>query len=180
MLLACCTLAVWAGNLHQAVKRNSPEAIKAILETGADINKLNEHGQTPLMYGILMGSTEGVKALLDAGADKTINEKDDYNPLDAAAFQGRADIVKELLAHGFDVDGRHGSDGHTPLQRACWGPHKRHTDTVKVLLEAGASEEGINDSHSIDGLDLGNSATKEVLRKHRQQKESKQAKHTEL
>ena len=40
------------------------------------------------------------------------------------------------------VDDRH-SDGHTPLQRACWGRDARHADTAKVFLEGGASLEGI-------------------------------------
>lgn len=30
-------------------------------------------------------------------------------------------------------------DGFTPLHRACWGGEPRHTDTVRVLLEAGVS-----------------------------------------
>lgn len=33
-------------------------------------------------------------------------------------------------------------DGHHPIVRACWGREKRHTETVKVMLEAGATLKG--------------------------------------
>ena len=29
------------------------------------------------------------------------------------------------------------ADGFTPIHRSCWGNDRRHTDTVKVFLEAG-------------------------------------------
>jgi hypothetical protein len=29
-------------------------------------------------------------------------------------------------------------DGFIPMHRACWGDEQRHTDTVRVFLEAGA------------------------------------------
>lgn len=53
-----------------------------------------------------------------------------------AGFQGRAEIAKQLIAHGLNPSDRH-VDGFTPLHRACWGQEQRHTETARVLLEAG-------------------------------------------
>ena len=53
-----------------------------------------------------------------------------------AGFQGRASIAKMLIDHGLDPSNRH-RDGFTPLHRSCWGSEQRHTDTARVLLEAG-------------------------------------------
>jgi ankyrin repeat protein len=53
-----------------------------------------------------------------------------------AGFQGRAKIAKLLIEHGIPMSDMH-SDGYTPLHRACWGKEKRHTSTVKALLNAG-------------------------------------------
>ena len=51
-----------------------------------------------------------------------------------------------LIDHGLDPNDRH-KDGFTPLHRACWGDTPRHTNTVRVLLEAGVPA----DQKSSDG-----------------------------
>merc|ERR550537_1431253 len=93
-------------------------------------------GQTPLMAATLAGAPESVAFLLSKGADATIGEKDGYTPFHGAGFQGRAAVAKELIKHKMDPSHRH-QDGYTPLHRACWGREQRHTDMVRVLLEAG-------------------------------------------
>ena len=58
-----------------------------------------------------------------------------------AGFQGRAEITKILLNHGLDVNDKH-TDGEGPVQRAIWGREKRHIDTARIMLEAGAKLTG--------------------------------------
>ena len=60
------------------------------------------------------------------------------SPLTCVGFQGRAEIARMLIKHGLDPFDIH-KDGHTPLQRACWGSEERHTETVSVFIEAGAT-----------------------------------------
>merc|ERR1712127_994617 len=95
------------------------------------------------MNAVLSGKLLAVKYLLRKGADTTLGEKDGYTPMHGAGFQGRAEIAKVLLEHGMPVDDKH-ADGHTPLQRACWGHEDRHAATAKVMLEHGASTKGID------------------------------------
>merc|ERR1719231_88848 len=110
--------------------------MKKALDAGAGLNVQGPGGQSPLMHAVLGGKTKAVKFLLKRGADAAVAEKDGYTPMHGAGFQGRAEIAKMLIDHGLDPFDRH-RDGYTPIHRACWGAEARHTDTVRVLLEAG-------------------------------------------
>ena len=57
------------------------------------------------------------------------------------------------------------ADGFTPIHRSCWGPEQRHTDTVRVLLEADVPY----NQHAKNGLTplrmvKSNPATTELLK----------------
>ena len=112
---------------------------------------------------MLSGKTGAVKFLLKRGADTAVAEKDGYTPMHGAGFQGRADIAEALIAHGLNPSDRH-SDGFTPIHRACWGSEQRHTDTVRVLLEAGVKWNEPSDKGG-QPMEMagGNAATKALL-----------------
>ena len=61
---------------------------------------------------------------------------DGYTPLHGAAFQGRSEVARILLNHPGVPNAAH-KDGFFPVHRACWGKEKRHTETLRVFLEAG-------------------------------------------
>ena len=131
---------VWGGSreIFAAFEQENEQDILAILKTNAQyMNERNPgSGQTPLMAASLSGKTTAVKHLLALGADPTIGEKDGYTPLHGVAFQGRADAARLLLADPRVPNEMH-RDGFFPVHRACWGREKRHTDTLRVFLEAG-------------------------------------------
>ena len=118
------------------VRADNLEGIRSALKDGGDINVVGPGGQTPLMLAVLTGKTEVVKLLLEKGADVTIGEQDGYTPMHGAGFQGRHEVAKLLIDHGLDPLDAH-KDGYTAIHRACWGKEERHTETVRVLLEAG-------------------------------------------
>ena len=124
--------------LFEAVKSNRGSMIKKALDAGADINAVNEGGQTPLMHASLLGSAWAVRSLLKAGADAAIGEKDGYTPMHGAGFQGRAEVAQVLHEFGIEINDKH-RDGFTPIQRACWGGEKRHADTVETMVKLGAN-----------------------------------------
>ena len=126
--------------LFAAIASNDVNGIHKALkgEVIAELDRQNEQRglQTPLMFATLSGKVEAVIALLSYNPDVAVGEKEGYTPLHGAGFQGRAKIAKELIAHGLDPREKH-ADGYEPIFRACWGKEQRHTDTVRVFIEAG-------------------------------------------
>jgi len=55
------------------------DALKILLELGADPNYVPEHACSPLFYGVLAMNTKIIEILLDAGTDPNILEAGDYS-----------------------------------------------------------------------------------------------------
>lgn len=149
---------------HDAIAAGDDATLKQLVTSKpALLNAVGPGGQTPLMNAVLSGNVNAVKVLLAANADVTIGEQDGYTPMHGAGFQGRAEIAKLLIAHGLNPSDRH-SDGYTPLHRACWGGEPRHTETVRVLLQAGVSphEKAANGGQPVM-MAQGNPKTKLLL-----------------
>jgi ankyrin repeat protein len=66
---------LWTGSgvasvdLHDACQLALVEVVKQALATGADVERRDAHGRTPLMLACRAGSFEVVKLLVEAGAD---------------------------------------------------------------------------------------------------------------
>ena len=120
--------------LSIAVLKNDCNTIKQLLQSGADVNKADMKGETPLYWAALYGHTECVKLLLAApGIDVNMADKWGYTPLYGAAFFSHTEIVKLLLAApGIDVNMAE-RDGDTPL---IWAASNGRTEIVKLLLAA--------------------------------------------
>jgi ankyrin repeat protein len=68
-----------------------------LLEAGADINKADNNGWTPLCIAAQNGNVEIVKLLLDSGANVNKATKDGLTALSLAANYGHETCVKLLL-----------------------------------------------------------------------------------
>ncbi|GMH69273.1 hypothetical protein TrRE_jg12975 [Triparma retinervis] len=58
------------------------------------------------------------------------DEKSGQTALMRAILSGQTSAVYYLLKHGARTD-------YEPIFRACWGSESRHTETVRIFLEAG-------------------------------------------
>ncbi|MBQ3526864.1 MAG: ankyrin repeat domain-containing protein [Akkermansia sp.] len=112
----------------------NPDKLQLLITAGADVNKADKDGKTPLYRAAKFGHPECVKLLLAApGIDVNKANKKGYTPLQMAAWKGHPECVKLLLAApGIDVNKADG-DGWTPLY---WAAGKGHTECVKLLLAA--------------------------------------------
>ena len=130
--------------LVTAAEKGNFEAVKKMLEYGADPNMRNNYGATPLSWAAEKGHTEMVKVLLEAGADPNMKNGNGSTPLGWAVYCGHTDSVKVLLEYGADPNIRDAT-GNTPL---VWATHYGRTDSVKVLLEYGADPNMKNENDS--------------------------------
>tara|TARA_B110000503_G_scaffold128849_1_gene200446 strand:- start:1443 stop:1817 length:375 start_codon:yes stop_codon:yes gene_type:complete len=80
------------------------EAVKLLLDRGADINKAHRRsGHTPLIVAAGGGEAKVVKLLLERGADKSLTDIRGETALDKAATMeglGESGAMEELLKAG--------------------------------------------------------------------------------
>jgi ankyrin repeat protein len=85
--------------LMYAVLYGDADAVRRLLEAGADVNARNEAGATALMWAV--DDPEKTRLLLKAGADPNARSDDGRTPLlSATGRPGCGDVVKLLLDHG--------------------------------------------------------------------------------
>jgi ankyrin repeat protein len=91
-------------DLNQAVIREDFDLVKFLIDDGADLNSMDDDGNTPLIHAILLNNVHMVELLLNYGADPNI-EIDRTTPL-IVAVSGEEDfnieIVRLLLEAGAD------------------------------------------------------------------------------
>ena len=114
--------------LMRAVHKSTPEVIKLLVESGAQVNRLKKGGGSALLYAAEWGKLAAASALLEAGADP--NAKSNVKeasvgptgqrgtsggncPIHAATWSGNVEMVKLLLEHGADPK-KANEDGKTP------------------------------------------------------------------
>ena len=104
-----------------------PDAVRLLLDRGADPNQQSRHAQIvvrPIHSAAADGgSTEIARLLLDAGADVNARQPGGFTPLHAAAQVGNEELVALLLEHGADPDARL-EEGRTPADLAREAGHR--------------------------------------------------------
>ena len=113
----------------------STQTVKAIIEHGADVNAMNNRGQTPLWFACCDGQKDLVMLLLDRGADPNIHDKNEDSCLHAA-IHGHCSMetVQAIIDHGAQVNAVN-KDGATPLLFAC---STAQANAVNLLLNTKA------------------------------------------
>jgi ankyrin repeat protein len=79
--------------LRYAIDRRDFLMVKLFVENGADVNKANTHGWTPLMTAARVGDREIMAYLIDQGADIRARTADGTTALRTASNYGWTDIV---------------------------------------------------------------------------------------
>jgi hypothetical protein len=101
------TLLLPAGTLLMLASYNgNAEATRMLLEHGADVDRRNDRGQTPLGGAAFKGYEEIVALLLHHGADIDADNGGGMTPLMFAAMFGRVKVVAQLQAHGASLRSR--------------------------------------------------------------------------
>lgn len=121
-------------DLHLAAADGLLDQVKKHLERGADVNKPDQHGCTPLMHAARRGQVAVVETLLAAGADPHRVSPKGNHALYDAALGGNPEIVRRLLHAGVDVNVTAAGGLTALMMAALFGK----LEAIQCLLDAGA------------------------------------------
>ncbi|GAQ12244.1 hypothetical protein ALT_9565 [Aspergillus lentulus] len=85
-------------SLHTAISMNKTAVVRFLLENGADINRKDSEGQTPLLYAMLEAYDHLVELLLLYDVDPDAERYDGLTPLKLANEINREDWAQKLRA----------------------------------------------------------------------------------
>ena len=122
---------------------NAP-LIKALLDAGADVNRADRDGYTPLIRAAQTGKRETARLLLEKGARPDARTVFGVTPLFLAAAYGDLPTVRILLAHGASVNLRT-VQGKTALHKAAFDGS---IEVVRLLLSNGSDVNAREDDGS--------------------------------
>lgn len=119
-------------DFFEAIKRDDPGIISALLDRGFDANTLNPAGEHGLILAVRESSLKALTALINA---PKINIEPrtakDESPLMLAALKGLTEICSQLIDKGADVN----KTGWAPLHYAATNGH---LEVIQLLLDSHA------------------------------------------
>ena len=154
-------------DLMALVRSGQDEEVQIFLATGADPNFQGQDDVTYLMEAAYQGHTGTIRVLLNAGAEVNTKSRVRRTALMEAAEKGHTETVQVLLDYGAEVDAREDrgifrtiyrvvkkglpflggskqSNSESNSTALMMAAHRGHTQTVQVLLDAGAKSDAKN------------------------------------
>ena len=138
LAMALLTAAVQPdGPLLQAAKQGDVEAVRSLLDGGADPNEAHGDGLTALHIAAERGHVGIAELLIDAGAEVGAKTRiGSYTPLHLAGRGGHTDVALALLEAGSDPGAVTTNSGVTPLHLAATAVDGERI--VAAMLKAGS------------------------------------------
>jgi ankyrin repeat protein len=133
-----------AEDLATLIQSGKTKAALEQIQAGADVNRAQPDGTTPLIWAINRMENEVAEALIAKKADVNAVNQFGAAPLTEAARQSNARLVKMLLDAGAKVDTAN-PDGETALMMAITGGD---LSVVEMLVKAGANVNTIEKFHN--------------------------------
>lgn len=123
-------------NLFEAIEAGKVNAVKKMLDDGADVNAKDDQGTAILHSAAGNGNIAIIQLLLERGADINIRDDGGNTPLISAAFPyyAKQNVIDLLLDRGSDINAKN-SLGCTALHEAA---RQGNNEVVSRLLERGA------------------------------------------
>jgi len=120
--------------LHYLAVENQLDAVRALVEYGADVNTVSEVNGTPLAEATRLGHTDLVKYLLSVNAKLWV-EGQDEPVLHHAVRSGNIELVQIVIDAGAEVTGVNDLR-ETPLHLAA--ASDKDLEIVRLLIRYGA------------------------------------------
>ena len=120
--------------LHYAADWEYANAIKTLLEKGADINAKNANGETCIFNAAKSNNPQIIQLLVDGGASVKDRDNLGSTPLHIAVRWGAQQSAEKLIKLGININAQN-SAGKSPLAEAVIA---NKYEVTKYLLENGA------------------------------------------
>ena len=128
LLPECIDQSTLTSALATACDAGCTRATQLLVSKGADVNRCDVEGDSPLHAAIKVKSSQLVTLLLKTGADPNIANKAQRTALFVACFWEQFEIACKLLEAGANVN----PESCSPLELAC---SRNYIDIVELLLE---------------------------------------------
>ena len=148
--------------LHLAAYYDKLDCVEFLLQNKAPLASRNQNGYGPLHLAAGRGYNKCVEHLLNAGAPLEAKGSKRYTALSLAASSGCSKVVERLLQAGAKTDYRDGRDDRDPPLNvaAAFG----HNECAKLLLDAGAPLEAVNNNGSTALMDASRKGHSEITK----------------
>ncbi|MDD5007115.1 MAG: ankyrin repeat domain-containing protein [Syntrophorhabdaceae bacterium] len=140
LALELCLITVFvvsAGELENKLMdeaiNNQANAVRTLIEKGANVNAKDSDGYTALLWAAYYGNTDVVRALIEKGADVNAQNKRKQTPLHLAADKGHTNTARLLVEKGADVNAKD-TFGDTP---AITADKQNHPQTAAIIRSQG-------------------------------------------
>jgi hypothetical protein len=124
--------------LGKAAREGDLARLRSLLYSGADPNRRDGNGNTPLLEAVAAGQAAAARDLVTAGANPNLASSGGRTPLIEAAIGGRVEIARLLIAAGADLNIAERGAG-TPLEAA---EREGHPEMAALLRGSGARTSG--------------------------------------
>jgi ankyrin repeat protein/serine/threonine protein kinase len=123
--------------LQGAASSGKHEAVKLLIDRGANFHKPMLSGKTPLQFAAMKGHHLVVEMLIKHGASFRTTDSEGFTVGTNVAHVGHVNVMKVLLENGMGADEGNTTTygGWRPLHQACVDGH---LEMVKLLLRHGA------------------------------------------
>merc|ERR1711998_733640 len=113
---------------------NNTEALKILLDHGADANQGDVNGWTPVLVASFKNNTEALKILLDHGADAHSAESSGMTPVCAAAVQQNSTEALKMLLDYAAQAGQPNQDLAPAMLSATFANNRRHLNCSRNMI----------------------------------------------
>lgn len=127
--------ALAATDIHTAIRSGDAVAVRQALLAGADVNKPDNWGRTPLIVALQQAKTDAAELLISQGASISLTDAWGRTPLLVATQLRNTAAIQLLLRRGADVNLANKNDITPLIATAQTGNHEAMT----LLLDAGAT-----------------------------------------
>ena len=124
-----------------AARYGDIERLRALLESGSDVNARDRYHQTALMLAAQGGHAAVVRLLIERGADLNVAAKFSLTALMLAVVGGHAEVVRVLVDAGADLTFR-GTGAPGFFNRTALGlALARESEEMAAILRAAGAPE---------------------------------------